>query len=40
MKLVGTDYDKIVLEIFALLDDADYYDTMSKAVPTNFTVRT
>ena len=32
VKLVGTDYDKIVSEVSALLDDAVYYDTMSKAV--------
>lgn len=32
VKLVGTDYDKIVSEVSALLDDAEYYDTMSKAV--------
>ena len=32
VKLVGTDYDKIVSEVSALLDDATYYDTMSKAV--------
>ena len=32
VKLVGTDYDKIVSEVSALLDDQDYYDTMSKAV--------
>ena len=32
VKLVGTDYDKIVSEVSALLDDAAYYDTMSKAV--------
>lgn len=32
VKLVGTDYDKIVAEVSALLDDAAYYDTMSKAV--------
>ena len=29
---VGTDYDKIVSEVSALLDNQDYYDTMSKAV--------
>lgn len=32
VKLVGTDYDKIVTEVSRLLDDAEYYDTMSKAV--------
>lgn len=32
VKLVGTDYDKIVSEVSQLLDDATYYDTMSKAV--------
>ncbi len=32
VKLVGTDYDKIVNEVSALLDDMDYYDRMSKAV--------
>ena len=32
VKLVGTDYDKIVSEVSRLLDDADYYDSMSKAV--------
>lgn len=32
VKLVGTDYDKIVSEVSTLLDDAAYYDTMSKAV--------
>lgn len=32
VKLVGTDYDKIVSEVSVLLDDAVYYDTMSKAV--------
>lgn len=32
MKLVGTDYDKIVGEVSALLDDPVYYDRMSKAV--------
>ena len=32
VKLVGTDYDKIVAEVSALLDKASYYDTMSKAV--------
>ena len=32
VKLVGTDYKKIVYEVSALLDDEKYYDTMSKAV--------
>ena len=32
VKLVGTDYEKIVHEVSALLDDEKYYDTMSKAV--------
>jgi len=32
VKLVGTDYDKIILEVEALLDDTDYYNLMSKAV--------
>lgn len=32
VKLVGTDYDKIVGEVSALLDDSEYYDKMSKAV--------
>lgn len=32
VKLVGTNYDKIVSEVSKLLDDADYYDCMSKAV--------
>ena len=32
VKLVGTNYDKIVSEVSALLDNQDYYDTMSKAV--------
>ena len=32
VKLVGTNYDKIVGEVSALLDDQEYYDTMSKAV--------
>lgn len=31
VKLVGTDYDKIVGEVSALLDDPVYYDRMSKA---------
>lgn len=32
VKLVGTDYDKIVNEVSGLLDDRKYYDKMSKAV--------
>ena len=32
VKLVGTNFDKIVGEVSALLDDQEYYDTMSKAV--------
>ena len=32
VKLVGTDYDKIVSEVSMLLDNQKYYDTMSKAV--------
>ena len=32
VKLVGTDYEKIVSEVSALLDNQEYYDTMSKAV--------
>lgn len=32
VKLVGTDYDMIVNEVSALLDDAAHYDKMSKAV--------
>lgn len=32
VKLVGTDYDKIIGEVSALLDDSEYYDKMSKAV--------
>ncbi len=32
VKLVGTDYDKIVAEVSALLDDQMYYERMSKAV--------
>lgn len=32
VKLVGTNYDKIVTEISLLLDDRAYYDTMSQAV--------
>lgn len=32
VKLVGTDYDKIVHEVSRLLDDTAYYETMSRAV--------
>ena len=32
VKLVGTDYDKIVSEVSRLLEDCDYYESMSKAV--------
>lgn len=32
VKLVGTDYDKIINEVSLLLDDSAYYDAMSKAV--------
>ncbi len=32
VKLVGTNYDKIVAEVSALLDDSEHYDVMSKAV--------
>ena len=32
VKLVGTDYDKIVTEVSSLLDNQTYYDEMSKAV--------
>ena len=32
VKLVGTDYDKIMGEVSVLLDDAEAYDKMSKAV--------
>lgn len=32
VKLVGTDYDKIVNEVSALLDDEKHYEEMSKAV--------
>lgn len=32
VKLVGTNYDKIMEEVSRLLDDNSYYDTMSKAV--------
>lgn len=32
VKLVGTDYDRIIAEVSRLLDDADAYDRMSRAV--------
>ena len=32
VKLVGTDYDKIVSEVSSLLDDVQYYEKMSQAV--------
>lgn len=32
VKLVGTNYDKIVYEVSALLDNEDYYNEMSRAV--------
>ncbi len=32
VKLVGTDYDKIVNEVSVLLDNRDHYEKMSKAV--------
>ena len=32
VKLVGTDYDKIMCEVSRLLDDVVYYDAMSQAV--------
>ena len=32
VKLVGTDYDKIVEEVSALIEDEAYYEEMSKAV--------
>ncbi len=32
VKLVGTNYDKIIAEVSTLLDNTEYYDTMSKAV--------
>lgn len=32
VKLVGTNYDKIVNEVSALLDNEDYYNEMSRAV--------
>ena len=32
VKLVGTDYDRIVTEVSRLLDEPDAYDAMSHAV--------
>lgn len=32
VKLVGTNYDKIVGEVSALIEDSEYYNTMSQAV--------
>ena len=32
VRLVGTNYDKIVDEVSALLDNEAYYEKMSKAV--------
>ena len=32
VKLVGTDYNKIVNEVSSLLDNQEYYDKMSRAV--------
>lgn len=32
VKLVGTNYDKIIGEVSALLNNQDYYEKMSKAV--------
>ena len=32
VKLVGTNYNKIVDEVSQLLDNQEHYDTMSKAV--------
>ena len=32
VKLVGTNYEKIVSEVSSLIDDQTYYDKMSKAV--------
>ena len=32
VRLVGTDYDKIMAEVSALLDDLDHYEAMSHAV--------
>lgn len=32
VKLVGTNYDKIICEVSELIDNQDYYDQMSKAI--------
>ena len=32
VKLVGTDYDKIVHEVSALIDNSEYYKEMSHAI--------
>lgn len=32
VKLVGTNYDRIVFEVSSLLDDTSYYETMSRAL--------
>lgn len=32
VKLVGTDYNKIVTEVASLIEDSNYYDTMSRAI--------
>lgn len=32
VKLVGANYEKIVSEVSRLLEDTEYYDTMSMAV--------
>ena len=32
VKLVGTDFDRIITEVSRLLDDQKYYETMSHAV--------
>ena len=32
VKLVGTNYDKIIHEVSSLIDNYQYYDQMSKAV--------
>lgn len=32
VRLVGTDYDRIVTEVSSLIEDVDHYDMMSKAV--------
>ncbi len=32
VKLVGTDYDKIILEVSSMLDDTQYYRKMSQAI--------